>query len=52
MFNFCQKELAPLAADIDKNNVFEQMRPFWTKLGELGVLGITADPEYGGSGMG
>ncbi len=52
VFQFCQKELAPLAHDIDQKNNFEQMRPFWKKIGELGLLGITADPDYGGSGMG
>ncbi len=52
VFNFCQKELAPLAAEIDRENNFDKMRPFWRKLGDLGLLGITADPDYGGSGMG
>ncbi len=52
VFNFCQKELAPLAADIDRKNNFEQMRPFWRQLGQLGLLGVTADPDFGGSGMG
>ena len=52
VFNFCQKELEPHAYDIDKNDDFPQLRDFWTKLGHLGLLGITADPEYGGSGLG
>ncbi|KAK9870493.1 hypothetical protein WA026_008050 [Henosepilachna vigintioctopunctata] len=50
IFNFAQKELAPKAAEIDKNNKFDDLRPFWRKLGELGTLGITVDPEYGGTG--
>ncbi|XP_064541311.1 isovaleryl-CoA dehydrogenase, mitochondrial-like [Drosophila montana] len=49
-FNFVQKELAPYAKEIDKQDNFKDMRSFWRKLGELGYLGITADPEYGGTG--
>ena len=45
VFNFCQKELAPKAAAIDKENNFADMRPFWKKLGDLGLLGITADSK-------
>ena len=94
VFNFCQKELAPLAQersyllkmtptssslpnyhinlgcnmhaylyskpcenvkqrtnfgtlqqDIDKKNNFDDMRPFWRKLGDLGLLGITASSK-------
>ena len=36
---FAQKEVAPLAAEIDRTNVFP--RGLWPKLGELGLLGIT-----------
>ena len=52
IFNMCQKELAPLAADIDKQNNFAGMRDFWKKIGEMGLLGITADSKFGGSDMG
>ena len=52
VFNFFQKEIAPIADKIDKDDDFPGMRNFWKKLGELGLLGITADPLYGGSGMG
>jgi len=52
IFNFCQKELAPHADAIDKDNNFPQLREFWKKLGDLGLLGITADSAYGGSDMG
>ncbi|CAH1392348.1 unnamed protein product [Nezara viridula] len=48
--NFCQKELAPFAAQIDQDDNFHNLRDFWKKLGNLGVLGITVAPTYGGSG--
>lgn len=51
IFDFTQKELAPKAAQIDKDNNFPDMRDFWLKMGSMGLLGITASPEYGGSGM-
>ncbi|KAJ8955598.1 hypothetical protein NQ318_001428 [Aromia moschata] len=50
VFNFAHKELAPLANEIDKKNRFDDLRSFWKKLGDLGVLGITANSEYGGTG--
>lgn len=42
--------MAPFAAEIDKNNEFKDLRNFWKKLGALGLLGITANPDYGGTG--
>ncbi len=42
--------LAPRAAEIDATNEFP--RDLWPELGQLGLLGITADPEFGGSGLG
>ncbi|CAH3827598.1 unnamed protein product [Pieris brassicae] len=50
VFDFAQKELAPQAAEIDKENNFKELRGFWKKLGSLGLLGITANPDYGGTG--
>ncbi|NWJ09220.1 IVD protein, partial [Crypturellus undulatus] len=52
MTKFCQEHLAPKAQQIDQENEFKDMRAFWKKLGELGVLGITAPAKYGGSAMG
>ena len=49
IFKFAQKEIAPLADEIDKNNSFPT--ELWKKFGELGLLGITADTQYGGSEM-
>jgi isovaleryl-CoA dehydrogenase len=42
--------LAPRAAEIDRLNEFP--RDLWPALGELGLLGITADEEFGGAGLG
>lgn len=47
---WAQDRLAPLAADIDRNN--DMPRDLWNQMGELGLLGMTADPEFGGSGFG
>ncbi|MER8574967.1 isovaleryl-CoA dehydrogenase [Mesorhizobium sp. M1338] len=47
---FAQDKIAPIAADIDRSNEFPAH--LWSELGALGLLGITADPDFGGSGMG
>ena len=47
---FAQAEIAPRAADIDRNDQFPI--DLWQKMGALGVLGITVGEEYGGAGMG
>ncbi|MER8415290.1 MULTISPECIES: isovaleryl-CoA dehydrogenase [unclassified Mesorhizobium] len=47
---FAQDRIAPIAADIDRSNEFPAH--LWGELGALGLLGITANPDFGGSGMG
>ena len=47
---FAQERIAPQAAEIDRSNAFPP--DLWTELGSLGLLGMTADPDFGGSGLG
>src|SRR5260221_11204760 len=47
---FAQREIAPLADQVDRRDSFPMQ--LWARLGELGVLGITVEEEYGGAGLG
>jgi len=48
---FFVNELDEQANMIDHTNEFPELRQFWKKLGDMGLLGITAPSEYGGSDM-
>jgi isovaleryl-CoA dehydrogenase len=47
---FARERVAPLAADIDRDNQFPMH--LWKEMGTLGLLGITASEDYGGLGLG
>ena len=46
--NFAEKELKPIAEEIDRDDHWPE--GLWLKLGDLGIMGITVDPLYGGAG--
>ena len=48
--SFATDRIAPRAREIDESNVFP--RDLWPEMGELGLLGITVEEEFGGSGLG
>lgn len=46
---WAQERVAPLAAEIDQSNQFPAH--LWREMGDLGLLGLTVDEEFGGAGM-
>ena len=46
---WAQERVKPMAAEIDRSNAFPP--ELWTEMGELGLLGITVDEEFGGAGL-
>ena len=48
--NFSDNEIAPRATEIDKKNDFPS--DLWEKMGKLGILGVTVEEKWGGSGLG
>ncbi|MBT4568134.1 MAG: isovaleryl-CoA dehydrogenase [Marinovum sp.] len=46
---WAQERIAPLAAEIDQSNQFPVH--LWREMGDLGLLGLTVDEEFGGAGM-
>jgi isovaleryl-CoA dehydrogenase len=48
--SFTSDRIAPIAAEIDRTNTFP--RQLWPELGALGLLGVTVEEEWGGTGLG
>ena len=47
---FAAREIQPIAADVDRDNLFPAH--LWKKFGDMGLLGITVPEQWGGSNMG
>ena len=49
LHDFCLKEVAPIAAEVDENERFPEET--WHKLAEMGMMGVPFAEEYGGAGL-
>ncbi len=49
VYDFAQTEIAPQAAEIDRSNEFPNT--LWSRMGDLGLLGVTVEEDFGGAGM-
>ncbi len=49
LHDFCLKEVAPKAAEVDENERFPEET--WHKLAEMGMMGVPFAEEYGGAGL-
>ncbi|HBP84559.1 MAG: isovaleryl-CoA dehydrogenase [Proteobacteria bacterium TMED51] len=47
---FAAREISPLSGKIDQENAFPA--ELWSRLGDMGLLGVTIDPKFGGAAMG
>ena len=47
---FCAKEIVPIAAQVDQDNLFPA--DLWKKFGDMGLMGLTVSEEYGGTNLG
>ena len=47
---WAQERVKPMAAEIDSSNTFPA--PLWREMGDMGLLGVTVEEDYGGAGMG
>ncbi len=47
---WAQERVKPMAAEIDRTNLFPS--ELWREMGELGLLGVTVEEDYGGAGLG
>ena len=47
---WAQDRVKPMAAEIDRSNAFPP--ELWAEMGDLGLLGVTVEEEFGGAGMG
>ncbi len=50
IISFCKEHIAPYVMEWDEEQIFP--KDVFTKLGELGVMGVLVPPEYGGAGLG